>query len=82
MLKRHPVLWFAVLTLLFSFAVYFLPLPAEQKSLLLPVLLTFVPAWCAFPSCSSPRAGRDWAACSTESTAPGSGSWSAPAWAC
>lgn len=49
MLKRHPVLWFAVLTLLFSFAVYFLPLPAEQKSLLLPVLLTFVPAMVCLP---------------------------------
>ena len=43
MLKRHAVLWFVVLTLALSFATYFLPLPVEQKSLLVPVLLVLVP---------------------------------------
>jgi membrane protease YdiL (CAAX protease family) len=43
MLKRRAVLWFVVLTLALSFATYFLPLPVEQKSLFVPVLLVLVP---------------------------------------
>lgn len=43
MLKRHAVLWFVVITLALSFATYFLPLPLEQRSLLVPVLLVLVP---------------------------------------
>ena len=39
MLKRHPVLWYAVITVVLSFAAYFLPLPVEQKSLPVPVLM-------------------------------------------
>ena len=49
MLKRHSVLWFVVLTVLLSFAVYFLPLPAEQKSLLVPLLMAFLPAVVCIP---------------------------------
>jgi membrane protease YdiL (CAAX protease family) len=43
MLKRHAVLWFVVITLALSFATYFLLLPVEQKSLLVPVLLVLIP---------------------------------------
>lgn len=43
MLQRHTVLWFVILTLALSFATYFLPLPTEQKSLLVPVLLVLIP---------------------------------------
>lgn len=49
MLKRHSVLWFVILTILLSFAAYFLPIPAEQKTLLLPVLLVFVPTVVCLP---------------------------------
>ena len=49
MLKRYPVFWFVVLTVLFSLAVYFLPLPAEQRSLLVPVLLVLVPTVVCLP---------------------------------
>lgn len=44
MFKRHSVFWFAITTLVLSFGVYFLPLPDAQKSLLVPVVMVFVPA--------------------------------------
>ena len=43
MLKRHSVLWYVVITVVLSFAAYFLPLPVEQRSLLVPVLMVFIP---------------------------------------
>jgi membrane protease YdiL (CAAX protease family) len=43
MLKRHSVLWFVVITLALSFGSYLLPIPSEQKALLVPVILVFVP---------------------------------------
>ena len=49
MLKRHSVLWFVILTVLLSFGVYFLPLPAPQKTLLVPVLLVFIPTVVCIP---------------------------------
>jgi membrane protease YdiL (CAAX protease family) len=49
MLKRHPVLWYAVITVALSFAAYFLPLPIEQKSLLVPVLMVFIPTLVSVP---------------------------------
>jgi membrane protease YdiL (CAAX protease family) len=47
--KRHAVLWFIVITVALSFAAYFLPLPAEQKSLLVPVLLVLIPTLVSVP---------------------------------
>ena len=41
--KKYPVAWFVILTVALSFATYFLPLPPEQKSLLVPVLMVFIP---------------------------------------
>jgi len=49
LLKRHPVLWYAVITVILSFATYFLPLPVEQKSLLVPVLMVFIPTIVSIP---------------------------------
>jgi len=49
MRKRQSVLWFVILTLLLSFGVYFLPLPEGQRSLLVPVLLVFIPALVCIP---------------------------------
>ena len=43
MLKRSSVLWFVVITVALSFGTYFLPLPVEQKSLLVPILLVLIP---------------------------------------
>lgn len=43
MLKRYSVLWFAVLTVVLSLGAYFLPLPVEQKSLRVPILLVLIP---------------------------------------
>lgn len=43
MLKRYSVLWFVVITVTLSFGMYFLPLPFEQKSLLVPILLVLIP---------------------------------------
>jgi uncharacterized protein len=48
-LKRYPVLWYVIITVTLSFGVYFLPLPIEQKSLLVPVLLVFVPTVVCIP---------------------------------
>ena len=44
--KKYPVVWFVILTVALSFATYFLPLPAEQKSLLVPVLMVLIPDHC------------------------------------
>lgn len=49
MLKRHSVSWFVLLTVLLSYGVYFLPLPAGQRSLLVPLLLTFIPTVVCIP---------------------------------
>jgi membrane protease YdiL (CAAX protease family) len=49
MLKRHPVLWYAVITVVLSFATYFLPLPVEQKSLLVPMLMVLIPTLVSIP---------------------------------
>lgn len=49
MLKRYSVVTYVLLTLLFSFGTIFLPLPAEQRSLLIPVLLVFVPTIVCIP---------------------------------
>lgn len=49
MLKRHSVLWFVILTLALSFGTYFLPLPVEQRSLLVPVLLVLIPTMVCIP---------------------------------
>ena len=43
MLKRHSVPWFVIFTVTLSFGAYFLPLPVEQKSLLVPILLVLIP---------------------------------------
>jgi membrane protease YdiL (CAAX protease family) len=49
MLKHHSVLWFVVITLLLSFGTYFLPLPTESKSLVVPLLLALVPTVVTVP---------------------------------
>jgi membrane protease YdiL (CAAX protease family) len=49
MIKRYPILWFVILTTILSVGVYFLPLPGEQKSLLVPFLLVFVPTVVSIP---------------------------------
>lgn len=48
-LKHHSVLWFVIITLVLSFATYFLPLPSENKSLLVPLLLAFIPTVVSIP---------------------------------
>lgn len=47
--KRHSVLWFVILTLVLSIGTYFLPLSSESKSLVVPLLLAFVPTVVAIP---------------------------------
>lgn len=49
MLKRHSVLWYVIFTLALSIAAYFLPLPAEQRTLLVPIILVFVPTVVCIP---------------------------------
>lgn len=49
MLKHHSVLWFVVLTLALSLGTYFLPLRPESKSLVVPLLLAFIPTLVAIP---------------------------------
>ena len=49
MLKHHPLLWYAVITVALSFATYLLPLPLEQKSLLVPVLMVLIPTVVSIP---------------------------------
>jgi membrane protease YdiL (CAAX protease family) len=47
--KRHSVFWFILITVALSFGTYFLPLPIEQKSLLVPVLMVFIPTLVSVP---------------------------------
>ncbi|HEU4744376.1 MAG TPA: hypothetical protein VFS61_04030, partial [Anaerolineales bacterium] len=54
LLKRSSVLWFVVLWVVLSFGAYFLPLPVEQKSLLVPILLVLIPTIVCF-ACSFHR---------------------------
>lgn len=49
MLKRHPILWYSVIAVALSFATYFLPLPVEQKGLLVPVLMVLIPTFVSIP---------------------------------
>lgn len=49
MLQRQSVFWFVILTLVLSFGIYLLPLPLEQRSLLVPVLLVLVPTAVCIP---------------------------------
>src|SRR5262245_9499896 len=49
MLRRHTVLWYVVTTVVLSFATYFLPIPVEQISLLVPVLLVLIPTLVCIP---------------------------------
>ena len=49
MLKRQSVLWFVVITLVLSVGTYFLPLPSESKSLVVPLILAFIPTLVAVP---------------------------------
>ena len=48
-LKKYSVVWFVILTVALSFATYFLPLPLEQRSLLVPVLMVFIPTLVSVP---------------------------------
>jgi hypothetical protein len=41
--KNYSILWFVLLTVALSFGAYFLPLPVEGKTLLVPVILVFIP---------------------------------------
>ena len=47
--KSHPVFGFVAITVALSFGTYFLPLPIEQKSLLVPVLMVFIPTIVSIP---------------------------------
>lgn len=47
--KRNSVLWFVLLTVALSFAAYFIPLPAETRALLVPVVLVFIPTLVCIP---------------------------------
>lgn len=47
--KYNSILWFVLLTVALSFAAYLIPLPAESRSLLVPVILVFVPALVCLP---------------------------------
>ena len=58
LLKRQPVLWYVVITVVLSFATYFLPLPVEQRSLLVPVLMVFIPTLVSAPMALATE-GRD-----------------------
>ena len=48
-LKKYSVVCFVILTVALSFATYFLPLPLEQRRLLVPVLMVFVPTLVSVP---------------------------------
>lgn len=41
--KNYSILWFVLLTVALSFGAYFLPVPVEGKTLLVPVILVFIP---------------------------------------
>jgi uncharacterized protein len=44
MKQTAAIFWFVLFTFVLSFAGYFIPLPAETRSLLVPVIVVFVPA--------------------------------------
>ena len=48
-LKPHSIFWFAFLTVALSFAAYLIPLPAESRAVLVPVILVFVPTVVCIP---------------------------------
>lgn len=48
-LKHYSVFWFALLTVALSFAAYLIPLPADSRSVLVPVILVFVPMIVCIP---------------------------------
>lgn len=43
MKRTTTIFWFVLLTIVVSFAVYFIPLPAETRTVLVPVVVVFVP---------------------------------------
>lgn len=47
--KDYSILWFVLLTVALSFGAYFLPLPAEGKTLLVPAILVFIPTLVSVP---------------------------------
>lgn len=47
--RNYSILWFVFLTVALSFGAYFLPLPAEGKALLVPVILVLVPTLVSVP---------------------------------
>jgi membrane protease YdiL (CAAX protease family) len=47
--KRYSVLWFILITIALSFGTYLLPLPIEQKSLIVPVLMVLIPTVVSIP---------------------------------
>jgi membrane protease YdiL (CAAX protease family) len=47
--KNYSILWFVLLTVVLSFGAYFLPLPDEGKTLLVPVVLVFIPTLVSVP---------------------------------
>lgn len=49
MRKLNSVIWFVLITVASSFATYFMPLPAESRALLVPVLLVFIPTLVCVP---------------------------------
>jgi hypothetical protein len=49
MKQTTAIIWFVLLTLVLSFSAYFLPLPAESKALLVPVVLVFIPTLVCIP---------------------------------
>jgi membrane protease YdiL (CAAX protease family) len=47
--KNYSIFWFVILTVALSFGAYFLPLPVEEKTLLVPVILVFIPTLVSVP---------------------------------
>ena len=47
--KHNSVLWFVLLTVTLSFAVYFIPLPTESRGILVAVLLVLIPTMVSLP---------------------------------
>lgn len=47
--KNNSILWFVLLTVALSFGAYFLPLPDEGKTLLVPVILVYIPTLVSVP---------------------------------
>lgn len=49
MKRSTAIFWFVLLTVTLSFAAYFIPLPIESSSLLVPVILVFIPTIVCIP---------------------------------